>query len=102
MKNYDTLSEAVNDLSKRGYTYNFNVHSEGIFCVENKLSIHPEDFEIDEVHRFEGNTDPGDENILLAISSPKNNIKGQLVNAYGAYSDSFSAKMMEKLSIYGN
>ena len=55
------------------------------------------DFEIDETYRFEGNTDPGDEMILFAISSPKHKIKGTLLNAYGLYSDSATTKIVEKL-----
>jgi len=98
MKNYDTLSEAVNDLLKRGYTHNFNLKSDSLTCVENEINIHPNDFDIDEVHRFEGNTDPGDENVLFAISSDKHKIKGLLVNAFGMYSDSISGELMDKLN----
>jgi hypothetical protein len=98
MKTYDTLSEAVNDLIRRGYKHNFNLKVDNIENVENKILISPDDFEVDEVHRFEGPTDPGDENILFAISSTKNNIKGLLVNAFGVYSDTFSARLLHKLN----
>jgi len=98
MKSYDTLSEAVNDLVKRGYTNNFNLKNDCISCVENEINIHPEEFDIDEVHRFEGDTDPGDENVLFAISSAKYKLKGLLVNAFGVYADSFSSALMSKLN----
>ncbi len=55
---------------------------------------------IDEVHRFEGDTDPADEAIVYAISSTKHTIKGVLVNAYGMYSDSFSNELMAKLKAH--
>jgi len=97
MKSYETLSEAVNDLIKRGYTHNFNVKSDCLECVENGIRIHPNDFKIDEVHRFEGPTDPGDENILFALSSSKQNLKGILVSAFGAYSDTASEELIAKL-----
>lgn len=100
MKTYETLSEAINDLVKKGYTMNFNLNEDCLFCADNELKIHPEEFEIDEIHRFEGMTDPGDSNILYAISSHNHQLKGLLVNAYGAYSDSFSAKMAEKLKLH--
>ena len=76
----------------------FSIDEDCLTCVENNINLHPDDFEIDEVHRFEGPTDPGDENILLAISSEKYKIKGLLVNAFGMYSDSFSAKLLSKLN----
>ena len=98
MKNYDTLSEAVNDLVKRGYTSNFNIKNDCLSCVENEIDLHPEEYTIDEIHRFEGNTDPGDENILFALSSAKYNMKGLLVNAYGMYGDSFTAQLISKLN----
>jgi hypothetical protein len=99
MKNYETLSEAVNDLMLRGYTSNFNLKENWIEYAGNKINLMPDEFEIDEVHRFEGDTDPGDENILFAISSAKHNIKGLLVNAFGTYSDSFSAELISKLNM---
>jgi len=99
MKVYETLSEAINDLTERGYTFNFNIKSDLIECAENKIYLQPDEFEIDEVHRFEGDTDPGDENILFAISSAKHNIKGLIVNAFGMYSDSFSSELISKLNM---
>ncbi len=99
MKSYETVSEAINDLVKRGYTHDFNVHAEKecLVCNTSLTQLSADDFEIDETYRFEGNTDPGDEMILFAISSKKHNIKGTLLNAYGLYSDSVTTKIVEKL-----
>lgn len=98
MKNYETVSEAVNDLYKRGYTHDFNLGEDCLVCGET-LSLSPEEFEIDELHRFEGMTDPGDEMIVYAISSKKGTEKGVLVNGYGLYADKDSSIIMKKLSI---
>jgi hypothetical protein len=100
MYNYETVSEAINDLIKRGYTHDFNVHleKECLVCNNTMTQLSPDDFEIDETYRFEGNTDPGDEMILYAISSTKHKIKGTLVNAYGLYSDSVNNKIVERLT----
>ena len=99
MKSYETVSEAINDLVKRGYTHDFNVHTdkECLVCNTSLTQLSPDDFEIDETYRFEGDTDPGDEMILFAISSTKHKIKGTLLNAYGMYSDSATTKIIEKL-----
>lgn len=97
MKNsYDTLSEAIGDLHKRGYTYDFNLKPHCLECASLKLEIHPEDFEIDEIHRFEGMSSTDDNSILYAISS-KEGIKGTMVNAYGVYADNISEDMRKKL-----
>ncbi len=97
MKNYDTLSEAINDLVLQGYTANFNLKGDCIEDLDTDIPLHPADFEIDEIHRFEGMTDPEDECILYAISSTTHDVKGLLVNAYGIYSDVYSAELAAKL-----
>ncbi|MEP7167996.1 MAG: phosphoribosylpyrophosphate synthetase [Bacteroidota bacterium] len=97
MYNYDTVTEAVNDLSKRGYTYNFNLSDDCIECKTHDVNLKPDEFHIDEIHRFEGNTDPADETIVYAISSVKHKLKGILVNAFGVYSDSVSNELIAKL-----
>ena len=97
MQHYSNLIEAINGLAKRGYTFNFNIKRDCIECVENKIQLHPDEFEIDEIHRFQEMSDVGDENILYAISSVKYNLKGLLVNAFGIYADTASAALIAKL-----
>ena len=63
MRNYDTLSEAINDLISKGYTYDFNLNPDCIKCASLKIKIHPEDFEVDEFFRFEGMSST-DDNVL--------------------------------------
>lgn len=96
-KRYNTLSEAINELTKRGYTFNFNIKEDCIECAENNCQLNPDEFEIDEIHRFQEMSDVGDESILYAISSSQDNLKGLLVNAYGIYADTASAKLVKKL-----
>ncbi|RTL60235.1 MAG: phosphoribosylpyrophosphate synthetase [Sphingobacteriales bacterium] len=98
MISYDTVSEAVNGLKQRGYNIDFNVEYDCIVCHETPLSLLPNEFEITEVHRFEGDTDPADEAVVYAIES-KHGEKGVLVNAFGIYSDSVSDELIEKLKM---
>ena len=100
MEIYKTLSEAVNDLVKKGYTYNFNLKNDCIQCAENNMTLQPDEFDIDEVYRFEGMNDPGDSSILYAISS-HHGLKGLLVNAYGVYDDSAASDLVKKLKVHG-
>jgi hypothetical protein len=97
MISYDTVSEAINDLKKRGFDVDFNLQENCIVCHNDKFNV--EDFEITEVYRFEGNTDPSDEAIVYAIES-KNGKKGVLVNGYGISADAMDAEMAKKLSIH--
>lgn len=97
---YDTLSEAVNDLARRGYTTDFLMHEEKdcLYCTNNSLELSPEDFTIDEVYRFEGMTDPADESIVFAISSVKYDIKGLVINSFGANFSYRSSKLVAHLN----
>jgi len=99
MPAYDTVSQAVNGLKERGYTLDFNLKSNSLECVGQKFN--PKDFEITEFHRFEGNSDPGDEAVVYAIES-KNGMKGVLVNAFGVYAEPLSDDLMKKLSFHKN
>jgi hypothetical protein len=96
MKTFDTLSQTMTHLQKQGYTYDFNLCSGHIECNSLKLKLHPEDFDVDEMHRFEGMSSTDDNSVLYAISS-KNGIKGLLVDAYGVYAENISEAMRKKL-----
>ena len=99
MINYETVSEAVSDLMRRGYTENF-IRDEGtecLICNSPSICLPPEYYTIDEVHRFEGMTDPADEMIVFAISSEKLSIKGIVVNGYGVYGDTETSRIVQDL-----
>jgi len=93
---YDTVAEAVNGLKQRGYTIDFNLEAECISCTSSKLK--PAEFEITEVYRFEGNSDPADEAVVYAIES-RDGRKGVLVNGYGVSADEIGEEMVEKLTV---
>ena len=93
---YDTITEALADLKKRGYIYDFNIRNNRL--TNDKLDSHfgHEDFEIKEVYRFEGESDPGDEAVVFAIEAPSGAL-GVLVNGYGAYSDDTDTEFIKQL-----
>ena len=94
---YDTLTEAITDLQQRGYTEDLNLTSDRVECKALDYKIYPNQFEIDEMYRFEGESNPDDSSILFAISSSKFNLKGLLVDAYGAYANPLTTDMIQKL-----
>jgi len=96
MRAYDTLSEAINDLIKRGFTLDFSISKNCIECKSVGATYHPDNFEIVEFYRFEGMSNPDDSSILYAIDAG-NGLKGHLVDAYGMYSEALSFEMMQKL-----
>lgn len=98
MYTYDTVSEAVNDLKKRGYTIDFNKEYDCITCSRQVITLQPEEFEIAEFHRFEGDSDPADEAVVYAIESNHGH-KGLLVDGFGPSSETASEAMVEKLAV---
>lgn len=99
MESYDTVVAALNGLKARGYTVNFNIAFDKLMCSNNKICLNPEEFEIVEFYRFEGNSNPADADIVYAIESKDGSIKGVLTSAFGLYADSSSANMLRKLSM---
>lgn len=97
MKNFETLVDATNDLMKRGYTANLSLEGDTIDDKSQDIHMTADDFEIDEFYRFEGPSNPSDMSIVYAINSPKYNLKGILVNAYGTYADDSSSAIAAKL-----
>ena len=100
MYTYDTVSQAVNGLKQRGYAIDFNLEADKIICRQTPVSLLPSEFEITEVYRFEGNSDPADEAVVYAIESKNGAVKGIMSSAYGTYAESISTEMIQKLSMH--
>lgn len=98
MKNYESLVDALSDLQKRGYDADFGIDTNCLYCADLDLRLNPEEFNVDEVYRFEGDSSPDDNAVLYAISS-STGVKGTLIDGYGAYSDNMSFEMAKKLKM---
>lgn len=103
-KDYDTLSEAMNDLIKQGYTTDFLIMADKECLICNKTSLHlsPSEFEIEHWYHFDGDSDPGSDMTLYAISSKNKEVKGLVTMAYGVYADSVSSSIIDKLKTHLN
>lgn len=99
MAEYNTLSEGIDILRKEGYTEDFNLKQNCLECCNGEYSIFHDEFKIDKVYRYEGDSNPDDEAILYAISSDKYKLKGVLVNGYGISSDDVTDEMLAKLKV---
>ena len=91
---YATVSEAIEKLRAQGFTTDFNLEENCIVCYPHEFAA--DEFEIVDIYRYEGDSDPADEATVYAIES-KTGIKGILVTGYGASSDSYSNAILEKL-----
>jgi len=99
MNEMTTVTEVIEHLRNEGYVEDFNLQQNCLVCREGHYSVFHNDFVIDKTYRFEGNSDPGDEATVYAISSPKYGIKGILVNGAGIYTDDMTDEMLEALQM---
>lgn len=90
---YAPVSEAIEKLRSQGYVLDFN--AEGSHLVCNGKRFHAGDFEVGDIYRYEGDSDPGDEAIVYAITSVSGE-KGVLVSSYGM-DDDISPELLKKL-----
>jgi hypothetical protein len=100
MHNYDTVVEALNGLKARGYTLDFNIAGNTIICQQYNYCLNVNEFEIVEVHRFEGDTNPSDEDVVYALASKDGTIKGVITSAFGMYADNASTDIIKKLAMH--
>jgi hypothetical protein len=63
---YATVSVALEELRKQGFTTDFNLEENCISCTNGKFDA--ADFEIVDVYRYEGITDPADEATVYAFN----------------------------------
>ena len=100
MYTYDTVTGALNGLKERGFKLDFNLAFDKITCTENGLCLNPSEFEITEVYRFEGATEPSDEDVVYAVESIDGKLKGVISSAFGMYADPVSSDMIRKLKMH--
>jgi hypothetical protein len=100
MKNFESALEAIQDLTKRGYTANLSLEGDTIDDKAQGIKMTADDFKINEFYRFEGASNPSDMSIVYAVESPKYNLKGILVNAFGTYANNSSSAIEAKLNYH--
>lgn len=91
---YTTVLEALNDLKEKGFHHDFNLHYESI--KEN-----PDDYSVEHVYRYEGDSDPDEESVVYGIISSSGK-KGVFVAGFSANSDYEASQILEKLIIESN
>ena len=95
---YATLAEALDGLTRRGFSEHFRVADGGLQALGTGARFRPDDLVIREFHRFEGMSDPDDMAIVYAIEG-KGGIRGTLADAFGVYSDPATGAVLKDVPI---
>lgn len=94
----ETLVEAMNRMRAAGYTAEFRATEDGQLRCDSCDSNHdPDQVTVDETVRFEGDTNPADEAILVALSC-ECGIKGQFTAAFGPASTPAESRVLRELA----
>lgn len=96
----NTLLDGIQKWQALGYTENIIPAGDHLSCQMGKIELYPEDIKVDHIFRFENTSDPEDQSILYAISSPSKGIKGLYVDSYGVYHDELSPELTEKMGSF--
>jgi len=91
---YATISEAINQLKKQGYILDFNLIQNRLKAGEREYAA--DEFEIVDLYRYEGASDPADEATVYALATPSG-LKGILVSGYGISADEDSVETIKQL-----
>ena len=93
----ETVSEALQRLTNAGYIDDYRAETRGLRSRSNG-TVHPPDlFRVDEVVRFEGDSDPSDESAVFALTSEADGTKGTYTVAYGPMMDAMDADIVRLL-----
>ena len=91
---YATVTEAIEQLKQQGFTLDFNLKANQLAAGEELYSA--DDFEIVDLYRYEGPSDPADEATVYALAS-SSGLKGVLVTGYGISTDDASVETLKQL-----
>jgi len=91
---YATVTEAIEQLRKQGFTMDFELKEN--FLTTGESSYPADEFEIVDLYRYEGPSDPADEATVYALVSASG-LKGTLVTGYGVSADEASTETLKLL-----
>lgn len=91
----ESMTDALGRLEAAGYQT--ELHAEESALTGPSLTADPEAFSIDEVIRFEGDSDPDDEAAIFALTHRESGTKGVYIVAYGVEMDPADTEVASRL-----
>ena len=88
---YATVTEALKELNQKGFIQDFNLQDETI-------QRNPQNYEIEHVYRYEGNSNPDDEAVVYGITSNSGE-KGVYVAGFSANSVNETDRVLNEIII---
>jgi hypothetical protein len=92
-----TVTEAINLLREQGYIDDVDLEGASVTCARTSKSCDLSVIVVDHTFRFEGESDPADEAIVLGLRFPDSDVKAVLVSAFGLYAEPVVAEFFAGL-----
>ena len=86
MPSMNTLGGCINKVVTDGYKECFKVTSRGLYSTSRSRYYRPEQVQVIDSYRFEGQIDPHNNAIIYMVET-SDGLKGTLIDAYGTYPD---------------
>jgi hypothetical protein len=93
-----SLATCLNKMVTEGYSEDFQMTEQGLESLHKHCNYRPEQIQIVNFFRFEGQSDP-DDNAILYVIETNDGTKGTLIDAYGLYNDPKVSKFMKDVEI---
>jgi len=93
----ETLVHAVDRLTAAGYREDFRAEAGGLRAVGTGCVHRPEALAIDELVRFEGQSDPEEQAIVFALRCTQHGVKGTYTVVYGPGMGALDVEMVRRL-----
>lgn len=93
----ETLSEAIERLGARGFRRSLRARGGMLEVVETGATLEPEALAIDEIVRFEGESDPAEALVLFALRGPDGRPLGTYASLYGPATLREDAEVIHRL-----
>lgn len=97
----ETMTEALSRLQRSGYVDEYRAEPEGLRSRQTGALEPPEAFRVDEIVRFEGDSDPSDESAIFALTALEGARRGTYTVAYGTLMDQLDAEIVRRLGERG-
>jgi hypothetical protein len=93
----DTLAGALRELAERGYRDQFRAEQGRLRATKSDRTFSPDALAVDEVARFEGDSNPAEQSLVFALRERGGEIRGTYTVAYGPEMDPADAAIVEAL-----
>lgn len=91
-----SLAMLSNKMVLDGYDDDFKITGKGLKSLKTEKIYQPDQINVINFFRFEGQSDPNDNTIMYVIET-SDGLKGTLVDAYGAYADRQLSEFMNNV-----